>query len=103
MLVPSHHGPGHSGELVGKGDGGDLSRPPRQQCRQPGSMLCAMDFSVADHGKCAGGEQAAQIAIEFVLAPARALLRHKPDPSREVPFAISRPMVVIACMIGSSE
>ena len=29
-LALSHHGPGHSGKLVGKRDGGDLGRPPRQ-------------------------------------------------------------------------
>jgi hypothetical protein len=40
-------------------------------------MLCAMDLGITDDGKCAGGEQAAQIAIalladaaELVLAPA---------------------------------
>ena len=35
-LALSHHGPSHSGNLVGEGDGGDLGRPPRQQCRKPG-------------------------------------------------------------------
>ena len=29
-LTPSHHGPSHSGDLVGECDGGDLGRPPRQ-------------------------------------------------------------------------
>ena len=57
-----HHGPSHSGDLVGECDGGDLGRPPRQQCRKPRSMLCAMDLGITDHGKCAGSEQAAQIA-----------------------------------------
>ena len=86
-LAASHHGPSHSGELVSKGDGSDLGRPPRQQCRKPGPMLCAVDLGVADHGQGAGSEQAAQIAIallgdtaELVLAPARVLLRHEPDP-----------------------
>ena len=32
---PDHHRPGYSGDLVGKRDGGDLRRPPRQQCREP--------------------------------------------------------------------
>ena len=49
-LTPSHHGPGHSGDLVSKCDGGDLGRPPRQQCRQPRSMLGAMDLGITDHG-----------------------------------------------------
>ena len=49
-LTPSHHGPGHSGDLVSKCDGGDLGRPPRQQCRQPRSMLGAMDLRITDHG-----------------------------------------------------
>jgi hypothetical protein len=49
-LTPSHHGPGHSGDLVSKCDGGDLGRPPRQQCRQPRSMLGAMDLGITDRG-----------------------------------------------------
>src|SRR6478735_11758126 len=80
-LALSHHGPSHSGDLVGKRDGGDLGRPSRQQCRKPGPMLGAVDLGITDHGECAGGEQAAQIAIalladatELVLAPARVLL-----------------------------
>ena len=73
-------------------DGGNLGRTPRQQCGQPGPMLCAMDLGIADDGERTGGEQAAQIAIalladttELVLAPARVLLRHEPDPGGEVP------------------
>ncbi len=55
-------------------------------------MLGAMDLGIADDGECAGREQAAQVAItlladaaEFFFTPARVLLRHQPDPSREVP------------------
>src|SRR6266480_4290514 len=51
-----------------------------------------MDFGIANHCQRAGREQAAQIAIalladtaEPVLAPARVLLRHEPDPRREIP------------------
>jgi hypothetical protein len=51
-----------------------------------------MDLGIADDGERASGEQAAQIAIalfayiaKFVLAPARVLLRHEPDPGREIP------------------
>ena len=91
-LALSHHGPGHSGNLVGKCDGGDLGRPPGQQCREPGPMFGAVDLGIADDGECAGREQAAQIAValladaaEPVLTPARVLLRHEPDPGREVP------------------
>src|SRR3990170_492606 len=76
-LAPSHHGPSHSGNLVGERDGSDLGRLPRQQGREPGPMLGAMYLGITDDGKCAGGEQAAQIAIalladtaELVLAPA---------------------------------
>ena len=90
-LAPSHHGPGHSGDLVGKRDGGNLRRPPCKQCREPGSMLGAVDLGVADDGECTGHEQAAQIAITLladtsksVLAPARVLLRNEPNPSRQV-------------------
>jgi hypothetical protein len=54
-------------------------------------MFGAMDLGVTDHSKRAGGEQAAQIAIalfadtaELFPAPTRVLLRHEPDPGREV-------------------
>src|SRR6185503_12753984 len=90
-LAPGHHGPGHSGDLVGKRDGGNLRWPPCKQCRKPGAMLGSVDLGVADDGECTGHEQAAQIAVtlladtaESVLAPARVLLRNEPDPSREV-------------------
>src|SRR5215472_3034846 len=91
-LTPGHHGPRHAGNLVGERDRRDLDRPPRQQPREPGPMSGAMDLGIADHGERAGREQAAQIAIalfantaELVLAPARVLLRHEPNPGREVP------------------
>ena len=37
------------GYLVGEGDGGDLRWPPRQQCREPGPMLGAMDLRITDN------------------------------------------------------
>jgi len=50
-------------------------------------MFSAVDFGIADHRQRARREQAAQISIapfadtaELVLAPARVLLRHEPDP-----------------------
>src|SRR5258706_2446994 len=74
---PRHHRPGHASDLVGERDGGDLGWPPRQQCREPWSMLGAVELGIADHGERAGGEQAAQIAVslfadagELVFAPA---------------------------------
>src|SRR6516164_3789339 len=55
-----------------------------------GSALRAV--RIADHGKRARREQAAQIAValfadaaELVFAPARVLLWNKPNPRREVP------------------
>jgi hypothetical protein len=55
-------------------------------------MFGAMDLGVADHRQHARREQAAQIAIalfpdtaELILTPTRVLLRHKPDPGREIP------------------
>ena len=90
-LALSHHGPGHSGKLVGKRDGGDLGRSPGQQCREPGAVFGAVDLGIADDGECTGHEQVAQIAVtlfadaaEPVLATTRVLLRYEPDPSREV-------------------
>src|SRR5215216_2919472 len=77
----SHHGPSHPRHLVGERNGGDLRRPPRQQCCEPWPMPGAMDLRIADDGECAGCEQAAQIAValfadttEPVLATARVLL-----------------------------
>ena len=54
-LALSHHGPGHSGKLVGKRDGGDLGRSPGQQCREPGAVFGAVDLGIADDGECTDG------------------------------------------------
>ena len=90
-LAPSHHCPGHSGELVGKRDGGDFGRPSCQQRCDPGPILGAVDLGMANDGECAGHEQAAQIAIplfvdtaEPIPTPARVLFGNQPDPGREV-------------------
>src|SRR5450755_1471670 len=87
----SHHGPDHSRDLVGERDGRNLGRPPHQQGGKPGPVFGAMDLGVTDNGERAGDEQAAQIAVtlfayiaEPVLASARMLLRHQPNPGREV-------------------
>jgi hypothetical protein len=56
MLALDHHGPSHPGNLVGKCDGGDFGWSPRQQCREPGPILRAMDFGVADDSESAGHE-----------------------------------------------
>src|ERR1017187_9513088 len=76
-LAPGHHGPGHAGDLVGERDGSHLGRAPREQCREPGPVLGAVDLGIADDGERTGHEQAAQIAVtlfadtaEPVLAPA---------------------------------
>ena len=61
-LALSHHGPDHSGDLVGERDSRNLRRPPRQQGREPWAMLGAMDLGVADDGERPGHEQAAPIA-----------------------------------------
>jgi hypothetical protein len=66
-----HHGPGHSGKLVGKRDGGDLGRSPGQQCREPGAVFGAVDLGIADDGECTGHEQAAQIAVTLFADAAR--------------------------------
>src|SRR5215831_3594649 len=86
-------GPCHSCDLVGERDRGDLRGPPRQQRREPGPMFRATDLGIADDGQRASGEQAAQIAIspfadtaELVPPSARVLLRHEPDPGREIPI-----------------
>src|SRR5215813_4964307 len=49
-LAPGHHRPGHSRDLVGECDGGDLGWPTRQQCREPWSMLGAVELGIADQG-----------------------------------------------------
>src|SRR5271169_1626128 len=90
-LALRHHGPDHSGNLVGKRDSGDLGWPSRQQCGEPWPILGAVDLGIADDGKRASHEQAAQITVtlfadttEPVLASTRVLLRHQPDPGREI-------------------
>src|SRR4249920_2536687 len=90
-LSPRHHRPCHPRNLVGKRDGSDLGRPPRQQRRKPGAMLGAVKLGRPDHGKRTSREQAAQITVallgdaaELVFTPARVLLRNKSDPRREV-------------------
>jgi hypothetical protein len=67
-------------------------RPWWVDAPEPGSMPRAMDFGIADHGECACREQAALIAIalladtaKLVFTSARVLLRHEPNPGREVP------------------
>ena len=61
------------------------------QCGKPGAAPGAMDLGIADDGKGTGGEQTSQAAItlladtaKLVLAPARVLLWHEPDPGSEV-------------------
>src|SRR4029078_13448285 len=90
-FVPCHHSPCHPGEFVGERNGSDLSGSAGQNSSEPGPMTGAMDLGVADHGERASRKQATQIAIalfadttKLVLAPTRVLLRHKPDPGREV-------------------
>src|ERR1019366_8008487 len=90
-LALGHHGPGHSRNLVGKRDGGNLGRLSRQQRREPGPMPGAMDLGVTDDGECSSHEQAAQIAVtllayiaEPLLTSTRVLLRNQPDPGGEV-------------------
>src|SRR5690242_11525004 len=90
-LTSRHHRPRHAGDLIGERDGSDLGRPARQQCFEPGPVLGAMDLGIADDSKRTCREQAAQITIalladtaELVPSAARMLLRHEPDPSREV-------------------
>src|SRR5713101_6967744 len=102
-LTLCHHGPSHSRDLVGKRDCGHLAWPPRQQRRELRPMLSAMEFGIADHGQRPRREQAAQIPIasladaaELFLAPARVLLGHEPDPSREVPPRSESPRITDA-------
>jgi hypothetical protein len=66
-LSSGHHRPDHPRILVGERDSSDLSRPPRQQCREPGPMLGAMDLGIADDGERTDHEQAAQIAVTCLL------------------------------------
>ena len=90
-LAPSHHCPGHSGELVGKRDSGDFGRASCQQRCDPGPILGAVDLGIANDGECTGHEQAAQIAIplfadtaEPIPTAARVLFGNQPDLGREV-------------------
>src|SRR6476659_5689113 len=56
-LAPCHHGPDHSGDLVGERDSRNLGRPPCQQSREPRPMCGAMNLGVTDDSERAGHEQ----------------------------------------------
>ena len=86
-LAPSHHCPGHSGELVRKRDSGDFGRPSCQQRCDPGPILDAVDLGIADDGECTGHEQAAQIAIPLFADAA------EPIPEKSTLRARKRPRV----------
>src|SRR5262249_18686165 len=86
-LTTNHDGPGNPGYLVGQGDGGPLGRPRCHQPSQPGMLLRAVLLRIADDGHGTIDEQPPQVSIallrnaaELVLAAARVLLRHQPDP-----------------------
>ena len=91
MLVPGHHSPGHSGDLVGERDRSNLRWPPCQQSSEPRSVVGAMDLGISNDSKRAGHEQATYIAVALfadtakpVFASAGVLAGHKADPCREV-------------------
>src|SRR5476651_453872 len=63
-------------------------------------MLGAVDLGIADDRERAGDEQAAQIAVtlfadaaEPLLTSARVLLRHEPNPGREVAPGSEHPWI----------
>jgi hypothetical protein len=58
-LTLGHHGPGHSGEFIGKRDRRNLGWSPHQQCREPWSMFAAVGLGIADDRERAGHKQAA--------------------------------------------
>jgi hypothetical protein len=43
-----HDRPGHTSDLVGECDGGDLGWPPCQQCRKPWTMFGAVELCIAE-------------------------------------------------------
>jgi hypothetical protein len=43
MLVPSHHGPSHSGELVGERDGGNLGRKEESRFAHVAALTAPCD------------------------------------------------------------
>jgi len=57
-LTLGHHRPRHPGDLVRQRDGSTLGGPSRQQRREPGSMLGAVDLRIADDRESASHEQA---------------------------------------------
>jgi hypothetical protein len=73
-LALGHHGPEHSGDLVGERDSRDLGRPPGQQSREPGPVFGAVDLGVTDDRKRAGHKQAAQIAVTLLAYIAEPVL-----------------------------
>jgi len=77
-LALGHDRPCHPGDFIGERDGGDLGGALRQQCREPGPTVGAMDLGVADDGERAGNEQAAQIAVASFADAAEPVLTSAP-------------------------
>ena len=67
-LASGHHRPDHPRNLVGKRDGSHLGGPPRQQCREPGTMFGAMDLGIADDGERPG------LSEKRIVAPSQGAL-----------------------------
>src|ERR1700737_4217523 len=91
-LTLGHHRPRHPRDLVGERDRSDLRWLARQQRGEPWPMFAAVDLGIADDRQRAGHKQTAQVAVALFAdaaepfpTPARMLLRHQPDPSREIP------------------
>ena len=95
-LAADHDGPGHPRDLVGERDGSDLGGPPRQQRREPGTMLGAMDLGIANDDQRAGHEQAAQIAVTNWSDPEQRTWDPKLSRSKSSSHAIASKRIVFA-------
>ena len=87
-LAAGHQCPDHPGGLVGQRNRCNLGCSSRHQLHEPWPPG-PVPFGIADDRHCADYEQLSQVAItslgdaaELLLAPARILLRNKPDPGR---------------------
>ena len=93
-----HHGPQDAGHLVGQRNGGELSRPSRQQLDQPGRG--APGLGKLDHRGGAEHQEPAQACVTLSTDPAwpgpaagRILPRGYPEPGGEVARRTKRPGV----------
>src|SRR5262245_22647955 len=88
--TPGQQRPGDARHLVGKRDGHDFERSPRQKLRQPRIFLRVLP-GPPQHGMCPDHKNTPQIAVallgnrpKLLFAPGRILARDEPNPGGKI-------------------